>query len=161
MKLRMHNFGQPIGHDIGAGRLALAAGLCAAFALAGCDNRPASGPTVGQQVDKAIDKTNNAMEKAGTKIEESAKSAGDAMKSAAEKAGDNMADAAITAAIKGELLKDPAVSALRIDVETEKGVVTLKGEANSTQGRERAEQIAQAASGVVKVQNQINVNPKS
>jgi hyperosmotically inducible protein len=144
--------------------LVLAVVLGAALVAGGCDKQTSSGETVGQKVDKVIDKTNTAAEKAGDKIGEAAKSAEQAVKSTAEtvqqkasQVGAMIDDAAITASIKTELLKDPGMSALKIDVNTVKGEVTLKGEAANESARARAGRIAAAVAGVVKVNNSINV----
>jgi len=132
--------------------------------LASCDKQTSSGETVGQVVDKAIDKTNATVEQAGNKIGETAKSTENAIRSSAEtvqqkaaQVGAIVDDSAITASIKADLLKDPGLSALRIDVNTFKGEVTLKGEADSTVARDRAERIALAVAGVVKVNNSIGI----
>jgi osmotically-inducible protein OsmY len=68
-----------------------------------------------------------------------------------------LSDAAITAAIKADILKDPNLSVLKIDVDTRDGVVTLKGQAESDAARSRAEQIAQQAKGVREVKNRLVV----
>ena len=57
-------------------------------------------------------------------------------------------------------MKDPALSALRIDVNTVKGEVTLKGEADTESARDRAARIAMAAYGVTQVTNSISVKNK-
>lgn len=134
---------------------------------AGCDkqNTPASSDqTVGQRVDKMIDKTNQAAEKAGDKIAEATKSAESAAKSTAEtvqqkagQVGTVLEDSAITASIKANLLREPGLSALKIDVNTVKGEVTLNGEVESNAARERAESVAAAAAGVIKVKNSLQV----
>lgn len=136
----------------------------AALFATGCDKHTSSGETVGQKVDKAIDKTNETAERAGAKIGEAAVSAEQAVKATKEGAqakveqvGTIIDDSAITASIKTDLLKDPGLSALNIDVNTVKGEVTLKGEATSEAARERAGRIASAISGVVKVNNAITV----
>ena len=132
--------------------------------LASCDKQTSSGETVGQVVDKTIDKANATVEQAGNKIGETAKSTEDVIRSSAEavqqkaaQVGAIVDDSAITASIKADLLKDPGLSALRIDVNTFKGEVTLKGEADSTVARDRAERIALAVAGVVKVNNSIGI----
>jgi len=71
--------------------------------------------------------------------------------------GTGVTDAAITASIKADLLKDPYLSALRVDVDTLKGEVTLRGEAGSAASRERAERMASAVAGVTRVNNQLLV----
>ena len=144
--------------------LALAALIGAALAAAACDKQTPSGETVGQKVDKALDKTNAAAGQAGQKIGEAAKSAEQAVKDTAEKVkekagqvGAILDDSAITAAIKADLVKDPGLSALKIEVNTVKGEVTLKGEVDSEAARARAGRIAAAVSGVVTVNNSLGV----
>ena len=144
--------------------LAMAMIIGAVLAMGGCDKQTSSGETVGQRVDKAIDKTNETAERAGTKIGETAKSAEDAVKATtegakakAEQVGGIIDDSAITASVKTGLVKDPGLSALRIDVNTVKGEVTLKGEVDSAAARERAERIASAVTGVVKVNNSLSI----
>ncbi len=144
--------------------LAMAVIIGAVLVAAGCDKHTSSGETVGQKVDKAIDKTNATAEQAGNKIGETVMAAEQAVKSTAEgvqakagQVGTIIDDSAITASIKADLLKDPGLSALKIDVNTVKGEVTLKGEADNATARERAERIASAIAGVIKVNNAISI----
>lgn len=69
----------------------------------------------------------------------------------------SLADAAITASIKADLLKDPDLSVLKIDVDTRDGVVTLNGLAENEAARRRAEQLAGAIKGVREVRNHLVV----
>jgi hyperosmotically inducible periplasmic protein len=64
-----------------------------------------------------------------------------------------LADAGITASIKADFLKDPDLSVLKIDVDTNDGVVTLNGLAANEAARTRAERMAQAVKGVREVRN--------
>lgn len=160
------------------------------LATAGCSKTDENGQTVGQKVDRAIDKTDQAAAAAGKKIESGADQAGAAMKDAgkkledgagkmADKAGDAMKDAAakakegsgkvasvvddsvITASVKADLLKDPGLSAFKVDVSTDKGEVTLKGDVANQAAKERASRLALAVEGVTKVNNELRVSPKS
>jgi hypothetical protein len=63
-------------------------------------------------------------------------------------------DGLITAKIKSSLAADPQVSALAIDVDTAKGVVSLTGVVRSEQERQRAIQLAQSTEGVQRVEAQ-------
>lgn len=144
--------------------LAMAVVIGVILLVTGCDKQTSSGETVGQKVDKVIDKTNETAQKAGDKIGDAAKSVEEAVKATAATAqqkasqvGAIIDDTTITASIKTELLKDPGMSALRIDVNTVKGEVTLKGEADNDAARARAGRIAAAVAGVVKVNNSINI----
>ena len=156
-------------------KLLLANKLCAcvvlgtaALALAGCekgDNR-----TAGEKVDAAVARTERAAEEAKVKTErmaeearakveandtaarvsQAAKDAGSAVASAAD-------DATITAAVNAGLAKDPDLSAIKIDVDTHAGKVTLRGPAPTPVAKERAEQIAKNVKGVSSVDNQLEV----
>jgi hypothetical protein len=66
-------------------------------------------------------------------------------------------DAAITASIKADLLRDPDLSALKIDVDTHDGVVTLNGLAANETAKTRAERMAQSVKGVREVRNHLTV----
>jgi len=64
-------------------------------------------------------------------------------------------DAGITASIKASLAADPALSALKIEVDTQQGVVTLRGPAPSLEARDRATVLARAPQGVRAVNNEL------
>ena len=68
-------------------------------------------------------------------------------------AGQYIDDSVITAKIKAALLKDPAVSALSVSVETRKGTVVLSGFVESAIQLRRAAEIAAGVQGVVTVKN--------
>ena len=68
-------------------------------------------------------------------------------------AGQFIDDSVITARIKAALLKDPAVSALAVSVETRKGTVVLSGFVESDNQMRRAAEIAAGVQGVVTVKN--------
>lgn len=152
-------------------RTALAVTLAAA--LAACD-RPADGTarsdgTVGQKVDRALAQTKEELARAGEQVKPTLERAGDSIERAGqqvkptlEKAGDKIkaaagSDAAITASIKADYLKDPDLSVFRIDVDTQDGVVTLNGVAETPSARMRAEKLAAANKGVKEVRNKLTV----
>jgi len=68
-------------------------------------------------------------------------------------------DVSITDAVQGELMWDPGVQSNWIDVETERGVVSLSGTVDNILAKERAARIAGAVKGVRSVVNQIRVVP--
>lgn len=68
-------------------------------------------------------------------------------------------DANITAKVKSQLLWNSNTQGLRIDVDTDGGVVTLRGEVRSDAESQLAGQIARNTSGVRKVENRLSVNP--
>lgn len=65
-----------------------------------------------------------------------------------------MDDAGISAKVKAGLAEDPELSAIRIDVDTRNGIVTLNGPVRNDVARERATRIAQGVKGVNSVVNQ-------
>lgn len=69
--------------------------------------------------------------------------------------GEVVDDAAITAKVKAGLAADPDISALKINVNTDKGRVTLKGEVKTFALRKKAESIARDVSGVKSIDNQL------
>lgn len=135
-----------------------------AFGLAACD-KPQN-PTIGQKIDNAVEKTEQAaqdakvkaeqvaqdakvqgeqamqsaekgMEKAGDKLQAAAQETGTMARDAASSAVALASDASITAQVKAGLAKDSDLSALKIDVDTRGGVVTLNVTAPSALLRTR------------------------
>ncbi len=78
-----------------------------------------------------------------------------------ETPGEYADDATITTRVKARFAKDPSVSAMRIHVDTDKGVVNLTGSAKSSSERQQAESIAVGVPGVKSVQNNITVESVS
>ena len=74
-----------------------------------------------------------------------------------ESTGEHIDDTVITTRIKAALLKDPAVSAFDVSVETFKGSVQLSGFVSTAAQRTRAGQIAQDTPGVSQVFNSIRL----
>lgn len=159
---------------------AIAAALCA-VALAACDRGDMqradnAGAEVGRKADAAFAKTKDALANAGHRTGQAFSDAGkriDAATSAARKdestgaspgAHDTgrdtraaLSDAAITASIKTDILKDPDLSVLKIEVDTKDGVVSLNGLAATDAARDRATSIAQGTKGVREVHNHLVV----
>ena len=128
-----------------------------------------------QKISEAGDKTMQTLNEAGQKTEKALASAGEKISaktsevtgsiSTDEKTTGNtttttssetkrtVSDAAITASVKTDLLKDPDLSVLKIDVDTKDGVVTLNGLAADEPARGRAEKMASAVKGVKEVRN--------
>lgn len=146
-------------------RLTLLAAL-AALTLTACGRNDE--PTVGQQVDKAVASAERSAERAQAEAsqevaaakattERAADQVARAADNAADKVGNAVADAAVTASINAELAKDPKLSALRIDVDTQNGSVLLTGQAPDAESRDRATRLAQAVKGVNRVENRLKV----
>ena len=137
-----------------------------ALGLAACGKTEE--PTVGQRLDSAVEKTEqaaadarvkaeSAMQNAETKMEQGAANAEATAKDAANTAKGAIDDATITAQVNAGLAKDPDLSALKINVDTVNGKVTLNGPAPSTVARDRAETIAKSVTGVTSFNNQLVV----
>lgn len=138
-----------------------------ALGLAACGKTEE--PTVGQRLDSAVEKTeraaedarakaDSALQSAENKMEQGAANAQATARQAADTAMEAMDDAAITARVNAGLAKDSDLSALKINVDTVNGQVTLTGPAPSAAARDRAEAIAKAVKGVTAVKNQLVVS---
>lgn len=114
-------------------------------------------PTVGQRLDSAVEKTEQAATDTRNQAESAMQSAENKIEQGANTAKAAMDDAAITAQVSASLAKDPDLSALKIDVDTVDGKVTLNGPAPTTVARDRAETLAKAVAGVTSVSNQLVV----
>jgi hyperosmotically inducible protein len=68
-------------------------------------------------------------------------------------------DTAITTTVQARFFGDDAVKARDVEVDTDEGVVTLTGTVDSEAERTRAAQLAQQVEGVVRVENEISVEP--
>ena len=144
----------------------LLAAAAAALVLGACSRN--DDRTAGEQLDSAIaqaqkstDQAKSDMKKDAEDAKSGAESAGAKMSRGIEKAadavGDKAQDAAITANINAELAKDPALSALKIDVDTANGRVVLRGVAPTATARDRATRLASTVKGVVSVDNHLEV----
>lgn len=138
----------------------LTAALVAAGTLAACD-RSANNETVGQKVDGAVAQVEKKVEEAKTDAQAAGSEAKQAVTNAADAVANKAQDAAITASVNAELAKDPALSALRINVDTIDGKVALRGTAPDAAARERATSLAKAVSGVKSVDNMLEISAKS
>ena len=72
-----------------------------------------------------------------------------------------VADATLTARIKSELLVNSNTGGLSINVDTDKGNVTLSGEVDSAQEKELAERIADNTNGAGSVNNRLTIKSES
>lgn len=154
--------------------------LCAAAllaSLAACDNGSADRQQAREDVDAAVEKTEDAVAAGARKAAELAETARDNTRSYFEsgKAKEDAAavgntlkdagaalkgtteDAAVTAAVAAAFAHDPELSATRIDIDTRSGAVRLSGPAPNAQAKTRAEEIAKGVKGVASVDNQLEV----
>lgn len=68
-------------------------------------------------------------------------------------------DQSISDKIEDEMIWEPGVSPIRIDISTTDGIVTLNGQVNSLLAKERAVRIAETVKGVRTVIDKIEVDP--
>ena len=148
---------------------AVALSLVAVLALSAC-GKTDDGKTVGQKVDAALEKTEQAAAVAKAKTESVLVNAGVVVKDAtqkgevvgkdmANKAEEQFGDLSIATAVKAGLARDTDLSALKINVDSKNGVVLLKGTAPTPTAKERASEITKAVKGVSSVNNQLVVKP--
>ena len=90
-------------------------------------------------------------------IEATAERAGQAAERGVETAVTATGDASLTAKVKTALITAPDLSAMKINVDTNNGVVTLKGEVKNTAEKVKAEQLASNVTGVTQVVNNLQV----
>lgn len=158
---------------------------CALIALGACSREVGDNAEVkplGSKLNGAIERAGQKLSSAGERAREGVAHATEKTQDAISRAGDNPAttttlssgpttsvkvtgippdtraalnDAAITASIKADLLRDPDLSVLKIEVETRDGVVTLNGLAGNDAAKARAEKMAQSVKGVREVRNHL------
>jgi osmotically-inducible protein OsmY len=143
-------------------RLRPIAALMAALLAAtlGACTRSGDPQTAGEKIDSAVART----QQKATEMKDGAKSAANDAAQATERAAndvsDKVKDAAITSAVNAKLAEDKSLSAMRINVDTVNGRVSLRGSAPDAPARERAQVLAAAVEGVVSVDNQLTVSGK-
>jgi hyperosmotically inducible periplasmic protein len=126
----------------------LAIAAAAALTLAACDDNR----TVGQQIDSGVAQAERKSEQVAANTREAANKAGNAV-------SEQVADASITTALNAEYAKDDKLSAIKIDVDTNDGRVTLTGSAPDAASKDRATMLANNVKGVKSVDNKLTVKP--
>jgi len=150
--------------------------LLASLALAGCGQREEAAQKqpsdstaqvprdAGDASRQAANQAKDSAQQAANDMKEATRQAAndmkDATRSAADQATNKVSDALITTSVNAELAKDPKLSSVRIDVDTDSGRVALRGSAPDQAAKERATQLASAVKGVVSVDNQLTVETK-
>jgi osmotically-inducible protein OsmY len=132
----------------------------ALLALAACDNRTSDGQTVGQKVDEGIATAKSAAAEAKESAQRGIDQAAPVVQEKSKELAEKVGDAAITASIKAGIAKDPELSVMRINVDTNDGKVSLYGSAPNEAARQRAQSIAQNEKGVTAVDNKLAVETK-
>ncbi len=130
----------------------------ASIALVGCD-KPADSSTPGQVIDRTITQVGQKATEVKDQTAAGMEKAEDKAKAATEVVSGKVADAVITTEINAELAKDSRLSALKINVDTVEGKVSLSGSAPDAESKARATQLAEAVKGVASVDNQLTVMP--
>ena len=118
-----------------------------------------------EQVERGAEQVQAGAERAGAALERGAERAGAALERGAEKIErevgpvieDALDDATISAKVKANLIADPEVRALDIDVDTIDGRVTLQGKVANESQKAEAEKLARITPGVRQVLNLIQV----
>ena len=82
------------------------------------------------------------------------------MFSGRETAGQYVDDTTITTKVKADILDDPALKVMEINVETLQGVVQLSGFVESQESETRAVDIARRVRGVKSVKDTLIVRPR-
>ena len=77
-----------------------------------------------------------------------------------ESAGKYVDDSTITANVKTKLAADKLATLTRVDVDTTNQVVSLNGVVESSDQKQRAEQLAKQVSGVKGVKNNLQIQAK-
>jgi len=132
-----------IGNRPSALLVALAAGT---LLMAGCDQRAPAGSTSATPPGSTSAKTDRAADKVGSTVS-----------NAADRTATVAEDAAITAKVKAAILAEPGLKSLQINVDTNGATVTLSGNVDNADLKERAKQIASNTSGVKGVVDQLAV----
>ena len=113
--------------------------------------------TVGQKIDGAMTSTEQAALQARQDMESTAADIKREGEQAVQSVTTAATDMAITTQVKAALAADDQLSALKIEVDTVQGVVSLTGPAPSAEAAERATTLAKAVEGVTEVQNKLVV----
>ena len=106
-----------------------------------------------QKVDTALDKTKSGANKAIDATKNAGDKTREAAQDAAAKTAQLVTDPVITGKLKAKFADEKVLQGSHIDVDTNHGVVTLKGTVLSVTAKSRAETIAAGTEGVASVIN--------
>jgi hyperosmotically inducible protein len=117
--------------------------------------------TVADKTERAVDRmavgTERAVDRTADRAAVTTDRVRDKTQSVAARTGKVVADSVITTKVKADLFKEPALSAMAIHVETEKGVVMLSGFVDSKADADKAVRLAKSVDGVTQVKSAIKV----
>lgn len=122
-----------------------------AAGLAACE-KPGPAETAGKKIDQTADD-------AGNKVRETVDKVGDKLTVQGNKTAVAIDDAEITAKVKAAVFAEPGLKTLQIGVDTVRNVVTLSGSVDTQSNSDRANALATAVAGVVKVENRLVLKP--
>lgn len=146
--MKKHAVTSRLGLSVLAISSALLLGAC------GKTNEPT---TTGEKIDSAISTVEKKSEAVGAEMKQGVEAAKAGAADAVDAVKAESQDVSITTKVTAELARDPELSALKIDVDTNAGKVVLKGTAPSEAAKDRAVTLARAVSGVVSVESQLRV----
>ncbi len=132
------------------GAAVIGAGVTAAVVANYYDGR-----TLGTRLDATVAAAGSKVNAGVDDLRSAASGAARGTADAADRVAGALGDAAITAAVKTALAADPSLSAVKIDVSTTQGTVLLEGPAPDTKSLQRAEVLAMAPRGVIRVDNRL------
>lgn len=102
-------------------------------------------------------KADPAMDRAAQSTKSMGAAAADKTRELGSTAAGKVDDASITAKVNAALAADKELSAIRIDADTQNGVVTLSGPAPTATAKEHAGEVARGIKGVTSVNNQLTL----
>lgn len=103
------------------------------------------------------DKTESKAEKAESKVKSAAQKVESKAKTTTEKAKTGVTDSWLTAKTKIALFADDRVKGRQVSVETNNGVVALRGKVDSEEAKNAAAEVAKGIEGVKSVKNDLQV----
>ncbi|HRA62207.1 MAG TPA: BON domain-containing protein, partial [Burkholderiaceae bacterium] len=119
-------------------RLGLSVLAISSVLLLGACSKSNEPTTAGEKVDAAISTVEKKSEAVGQDMKQGMEAAKAGTAEAVETVKAETQDAAITTKVTAELARDPELSALKIDVDTNAGTVVLKGTAPTEAAKDRA-----------------------
>jgi len=142
----------------------IAAAVAAAFALPAYAQQttPPSAAERAQNREKVEEKLPSANERAENreKVQDKLPTANERAQNR-DRAATTASNAALTTKVKSALAKEEGFKTLgKINVDSNEGVVTLKGKVDSAEAKTKAEQVAKQVDGVKSVKNQLTVEKK-
>ncbi len=132
--------------------------LTLALTQAACSPDPAPKPkTAGEQVDSAIEQTQQTAAEVKADIKQEAREIQQSTEEASSASSTAMSDTAVTARVKARLATDKELESMDIQVDTDHGRVVLRGTAPNASAQSRAKELASSVEGARNVDNLLTV----